>query len=1296
MAGSEEITYFLTDRQEAIWMEGDIHSGFPLNNVLTRFVIEGSINVDAFEGAFNRLFAQGSVFSAAVSMDTASGRRAFSLIEPLNELTVVQCDNQSVSVYEKSDDFQSWCQHRFEYDTCLYQAQLVQFSNNQFGFYLNQHYSITDEFSCYKIHQVLSDYYEQAVSGKVGSEAASLNSATFLDYLTEKKAERELGSFKGKEMFWAAKYETAVEPVRFYTQLANIKTAQSIRVSHSLDKKIIGLLNDMGQSVPVSVIFSSVLIAFLHRVSLNKDLSIGVPFVNRSKTHLETLGLFMEVCPNRVQVESTDTFADIVKKVSDEIEQLRDYQDHFVSAKKAAYEVVLNVSTGAPDSFAGLNAAYELTTPLNLLDRLEADIPRGDWAGREALSVLVNQSLDKSQYGLNFDFNLGVWPDTVFRARAIEHFCIILEQCLLSPEEKITNIDILTADERRLLFPPERSEKQHGEKLPTIIELFKKQLELWPEKAAIKFNDEVMTYRELDEQVTKLALQLSAMGVVTNVLVGVCVDRSPEMIVAVLAVMSAGGVYVPIDPKQPKDRIALILEDADPLITLTETVLRPKLGDEVKGRKIICLDDNCYTPEEGASLGNNIGKSNVAYITFTSGSTGRPKGVEVLHHGLVTLLLGVTEAPGISTEDTLLAVSTISFDIAAIDMFLPLINGATVRIVPYESTINGEKLRVLIEREEVTFFQATPASYRILIGAGWEGDNNLTAISTGEALPFELAQELLKRCGSLWNMYGPTETTIWSSGHEVKAEDSFISIGKAVTGTQLMVLDSELNALPIGVAGELFIAGAGVARGYYNNQALTDEKFISNPFPAQPNAKMYKTGDLVRYLSDLRLEYLGRIDFQVKIRGFRIELGEIETILGQYDAIKQCVVTTWPDSSVEQMLVAYVVPENTSELLDGLALREYLKGKLPIYMVPAKFIPLDSFPLTPNGKVDRKSLPNPDTSDIILQTSNYIAPKNDFELSLVVAWQAILNLEKVGVTDNFFELGGDSLMTVKLVHEMELATGHKFDIGNIFSHPTIEQLVNLQQSDSNDVASSIVPLQEKGDGVPLFCLCGINLYQDLADSLGETQPVYGIYVAAEQAFMNDLLAGKKSKLSVSDLAQAYSEAILRRQAQGPYQLAGISFGGLLAIETAQILRKKGAEVSVVILFDTILPSGIRRNLNGKLRQFVKNSLRLIKRTYVSVRKKELAVSDMAYFRERAYIKAMEACKLSGEYYSGQVILFKAKEKIWGPGVSLKDDYGWGEVLKNNMFVHEMEGDHIRIIKKPNVSTLANQLKAYLK
>jgi amino acid adenylation domain-containing protein len=513
----------------------------------------------------------------------------------------------------------------------------------------------------------------------------------------------------------------------------------------------------------------------------------------------------MDICPYRINVADDESFISLLDKVQTEIKSVLPYRGHGLSARLSGYEVIMNFHNQHPNEFAGISSHYDLTTPLNILEELKNDGLSNRWTGRESLAIQVHQ--DKSgQYCLNFDFNCGVWTEPVFSELAVAHFERVLAVLLSTPEHKLSEIDILTPFEKTRLIDTENSAYYRGELVPSVITLFRENVALRPNKVAVEFEHQSLTYSELAIQVDKLAGQLCSIGVESGNLVGLFVERSLDMVIASLAVMQSGGAYVPIDPKQPADRIALILEDANPSVLLTETALEAKLGDHVD-KPVICLDDNDYQAQPGQKLSNPVTDESLAYLIFTSGSTGRPKGVEIKHHGLATFLQAMANEPGMSAEDKMLSVTTISFDIAALELFLPLIVGGSVRILSYQKAVNPESLRQEIEREDITLFQATPASYRLLIANNWEGNKQIKLLCGGEAMPHELAGQLTQCCGSLWNMYGPTETTIWSSVSHVLPEAESISIGRAIEGTQLYVLNPSLIPVPLGMSGELYMGG---------------------------------------------------------------------------------------------------------------------------------------------------------------------------------------------------------------------------------------------------------------------------------------------------------------------------------------------------------------------------------------------------------------------------------------------------------------------------------------------------------
>jgi amino acid adenylation domain-containing protein len=437
---------------------------------------------------------------------------------------------------------------------------------------------------------------------------------------------------------------------------------------------------------------------------------------------------------------------------------------------------------------------------------------------------------------------------------------------------------------------------------------------------------------------------------------------------------------------------------------------------------------------------NNVTSNNLAYTIYTSGSTGKPKGVQVLHGAVVNFLTSMQRCPGLTSQDTLLSVTTLSFDIAALELFLPLSVGARLVTVSRSVATDGSQLLERLNDCGATLMQATPATWRLLLAAGWSGSSQLKILCGGEALSRELANQLLDKGASLWNLYGPTETTIWSTIYHVNSTEGTVCIGRPIANTQLYLLDEHLQPVPVGVSGELYIGGAGLARGYLNRPELTAQKFITNPLSLEPNARLYKTGDLARYCSDGNIEYLGRIDHQVKVRGFRIELGEIEAVLSQHSVVLQNVVVVREDIPGNQQLVAYLVPHKEQAPPTASELRHFLKQQLPEYMVPSAFVTLDSLPLTPNGKVDRRALPSPEGLRADLAAA-YVAPRTELEQMIAKVWQEVLRVEKVGIHDNFFDMGGHSLLVVQVHRKLQEILQRNLLMTEMFKYPTISSFV---------------------------------------------------------------------------------------------------------------------------------------------------------------------------------------------------------------------------------------------------------------
>ncbi len=522
---------------------------------------------------------------------------------------------------------------------------------------------------------------------------------------------------------------------------------------------------------------------------------------------------------------------------------------------------------------------------------------------------------------------------------------------------------------------------------------------------------------------------------------GICLPRGINLVVALLAVLKAGGAYVPLDPTYPAERLAFMRHDAQVTVLLTERRLPTHMAG-AEEMQCIYLDRDwpLLRQRDDQNPSRPFHAAQLAYTIYTSGSTGKPKGVQIAHSMLVNFLQAMCQQPGIQSTDKLLAVTTPSFDIAGLELYLPLLVGACVVLASGEIVADGIKLREQLLLNAVTIMQATPVTWRVLLEAGWPGADNLRILCGGEAWSKELAQALLSKSAELWNMYGPTETTIWSTLQRIHTVEEAPPLGRPIAHTQTYILDARLNPVPIGVAGELYIGGAGVARGYMGRPDLTAEKFLPDPFSGNAGLRLYRTGDLARYRADGTIEYLGRLDQQVKIRGFRIEPGEIEAILLTHPAVREALVVAREDLPDDKRLVAYLVAAQQERIAPSSSdLHLFLAGRLPPQCLPSHFVWLTAIPLTANGKRDRRALPAP-TSDRPQLVTHYQAPQSSLEDQLCQIWQQVLQLEQVGVQDNFFELGGHSLLLVQVHNRIRQVLGQQLTVVELFEYPTIRAL----------------------------------------------------------------------------------------------------------------------------------------------------------------------------------------------------------------------------------------------------------------
>jgi amino acid adenylation domain-containing protein len=912
--------------------------------------------------------------------------------------------------------------------------------------------------------------------------------------------------------------------------------------------------------------------------------------------------------------------------------------------------------------------------------------------------------------------------------RFVGHLRTLLAAAHVDPEAPVAALPLLGERERtRLLI--ELNETAAPYPCACLDELIAQQAAATPDFVAVECGEERLTYAELEADANRVAHHLLELGVGPDVLVGICTRRSTAMVVGLLGILKAGGAYVPIDPAYPAERQTYMLENSKAPVILTQEELRDSLP--VGDAHVVCLDGDWTaiaqrpsTPPELASDPERL-----AYVIYTSGSTGNPKGVQIPHRALVNFLTTMRERPGLTAQDVLVAVTTLSFDIAGLELYLPLTTGARVVIAPSETAEDPRALAELLDHTQATVMQATPTTWRMLVDSDLATRPGMKALCGGEALPVALADRLVDAGLELWNMYGPTETTIWSTCARVTTREQPLTIGRPIANTTLYILDTTMQPVPIGVAGELWIGGDGLASGYRGRDEETAVRFVKHPFEDTPGARIYRTGDLARYGEDGAVEFLGRIDHQVKVRGFRIELGEIETVLARHLGIVEAVVVA-RGSGAEAELAAYVTARE--EVVPAHELRRYLGETLPAYMVPSTVTTLEAFPLTPNGKVDRKALPDP----VRERSSGHelIAPRTDMEHRLSSTWERELGIHPIGVTDNFFDLGVNSIVAATLFAAIERDLGNNLPLGAIFRAPTIETLAKLiEDGEGASRWTSLVPIQPNGSRPPIFCIHGgagtILHLQRLARSLGPEHPFYGLQ-------SRGLYGGSSPPRTVQKMASHYLSEMREVHPGGPWLLAGYCFGSLVAFEIAQRLVAAGEEVQLLAMLNgpsplwikeyvyygnqpgwrekhsvpPALPRNVRRARRRKQR--LQAPFKLIARTPRAIADPRRILSGFWRYTRRPRTRLLLALgrpvperdreefflglhrdaekRYSPTKYPGEILVF------YGDGLYEEPTLGWGSL--GTVTSYPAPGEHVnnrQLMHEPAVSFVSERLHQYL-
>ena len=1315
----------LTESQMEIWLSCAL-GGKEANiayNESNSLIFSGQMNGKALERALSTLVSRHESLRASFS---ANGR--YMLIYTDIPYPFPFLDFSTYPQEKKEEKLREILSQDAEYafnltKGPLFKVTLIKLGEQEYHFTFTAHHLIIDGWSIGVVMQELGMIYSAYVQG-LAPELPDPKS--FSEYGKEQYGYLQGEEYKKVMDYWKGLFENSVPVLDLPTDgpRPTTRTFKSSRLDYSPDPGLLASLKKLG--LMTGCTFVSTLMAafevYLNKVTGQSEIILGVPTAGQSiGGYYDLVGHCVNFLPLRSHVNGKLTFEAYLSIRKNQIYKAFDHQQITFgsllrnlkivrdSSRVPLVPVIFNVDFGKDEGvdFHGLKFRM-ISNPKAYLN----------------FEMFLNVNGSEKAAVFEWSYNRLLFKEETMRGM-MDDFVGLLQQIALYPEWKIRDYT-LPSNKIHEKLPAWNNTRRDFPKDVPITRLIHDMAFQYPDKVAIEFFDQTLTYKQLDEKSSQLAAFLIEWGVDVEDIVGVCLDRSAEMVVVLLGILKAGGAYLPLDPEYPRERIAYMFENSNACLLITSDRLKNRLhaGDREKTVEMIWGELEKH-PQQFPLV--TLTGNSLAYILYTSGSTGRPKGVQVEHHSLTNFLLSMKETPGMDFHDRLLGITTISFDIAVLELFLPLLTGATLVLTDTDTARDGRRLMELIEEKDISMVQATPATWRMLGNAGWEGKLPIKALCGGEALPNDLAEKLLTNCKSVWNVYGPTETTVWSTLKELKHDDPCITVGRPIWNTYVYLLDEDRMMVPEGKIGEIYIGGEGVARGYLNREDLTNERFFDDPFSEVHGARIYRTGDLGQFLQNGEILCLGRVDHQVKVRGHRIELGEIEQVIREIDGVKESVVIAREDIPGNQRLVAYLLLEGQTARLGGYATKEQiiawksvLQKSLPAYMIPNDWVILERFPLTSNNKIDRKALPKPpdpksheeDGEDLHYSGSQQV---------IADIWSRSLGISKVGLDDDFFEIGGHSLIAVEVMTRLEKESGIKLPLSILFEYPTIKELAGLLESKEASIQwKTLIPIKPDGINTPLYIVHGLGMnvlpFYSIARHLDLEQPLFGIQAIG-------LNGAVESPKTVEAIASEYLKEILEQNPNGPYSLAGYSFGGMIAFEMAQQLKKMGKDIKSLIMFDTnairsdhMDPLGIRINNRLKteigkrvfdLKMLIKNPtlLKRIKKASFENkwgkvknflhlddkgRKQGNDILDIVEKIKKTHLEAGKNYVLSK--YDGEIYLFRAKIRT-----SYEKDmkyFGWKPFVKK-VHIIEMDGEHTTMFDPPHEREFVRKLQDVL-
>ena len=1036
----------LSSAQQRLWILDQIDPGNSVYNVTSLMRFRGVLDIDALVRALSEIMRRHESLRTVFVKDDIGPKQH---ILPVAPMPLIQHDVSTLPEDAREDAAiaLATADAGAPFDLAngpVIRATLIRVASDEALLLLSAHHIAVDGWSFGVVYGELTQLYAAYLQGQA-SPLPELP-IQYADYTLWQLEEAQGDSATAQLEYWKQRFSTP-PPVLELPGDRPRPPVQSYRgavLRHVIPASLYDEVKRFSrqEGATAFMTFLAVFHAVLSRYSGQDDIVVGVGNANRPRREIELLiGFFINTLPLRVDMSADPTFRELLAQVK--ALTIDSYANQDVPVERLIETLNIERSLSHSPLFQTMVfyqnfPEQEVELPgLTLLpvqmDNAHSGTARADISifaseGDGGLLMMIEYATDlfDAEYMQGF-------------ARHLEH---LMRAAVTAPTRRLSELELMSPEERHHLLVTLNQTARPLPAEPTIHAMFEAQAKRTPDAIAVVQGGARLSYAELNAQADRVAARLREHGCREGTMVGLFLDRTPQMLAALLGTLKAGAAYVPLDPSYPEDRIGFMLEDAAVPVVICERALAGQLPAGAHASLLIedvLIADGLAQAAHAAQEASASDSENTAYVIFTSGSTGRPKGVRIPHRAAVNFLSSMARVPGLGPSDTLCAITTLSFDIALLELMLPLTVGARIALADRSTAGDGEALAAMLDAVDASVMQATPATWRMLLEAGWGGRPQMRLLCGGEALPRDLADRLLGCGRELWNVYGPTETTVWSTLEQVLPGNDAIAIGRPIDNTEVYIVDKRMHPVPAGVPGELLIGGLGVAQGYLDRPELTAEKFILDPFGKRPDGRLYRTGDLARWRRDGRLEAIGRIDHQVKLRGFRIELGEIESVLAAHEAVAQAVVICREDRSGDKRLVAYLVA--TGGEIDIAALRAAARERLPEYMMPSAFVSLAQLPLTPNGKVDRRALPAPDADAFAV--AEYTAPRNAEEETLVAIWAEVLGRPQVGIHDNFFDMGGHSLLATQLVTRMQKALGGDIGLRMMFEAPTVARFSEL-------------------------------------------------------------------------------------------------------------------------------------------------------------------------------------------------------------------------------------------------------------